>query len=119
MRCTGVTGRVGRGGPTMAAVLLAWAIAAPGIALAAKWEGEVVEVQAQDQSFAVREGSGAGIKAPIKIFRTDPDTRITFETKVVPFGNLVPGDQVSVHYRNQDPGPLATAVEIHRLHKAH
>lgn len=111
MRTQGVAGRLA----WLAAGLLAGALGAPWAALAADREGVVVAVRAQDRSFAVQADHGA---PPVTTFRTDAKTRITFERKVVPFANLVPGDRVSVRYRDQEPGPLATAVEIHRLRPA-
>jgi hypothetical protein len=111
MRRRGISKRFG----WLAAALLAWALGAPAAALAADQEGVVLEVQLQDGSFAVKGDDGA---SPPTIFRTDAKTRIRFEDKVVPFANLVPGDRVSVHYREQEVGPLATAIEIHRLRRA-
>jgi len=111
MRAKGAAGRLA----WLAAGLVAWALGAPGAALAMDREGVVLEVQVPDGSFAVKGEDGA---PPVTIFRTDAKTRITFERKVVPFANLVPGDRVSVRYRDQEMGPLATAVEIHRLRPA-
>jgi len=84
-----------------------------GTARAADRNGVVVAVQPKDQSFQVAGGGGPG--AAVVTFRTDAKTRVTFGRKVVPFGNLVPGDRVSVRYREHDLGPVATAVEIHHL----
>lgn len=100
-----------RGSAWLAAVLLAGVLGAPAAAAAADREGEVVEVQLRQKTFTVAGGGGASLVT----FRTDAGTRITFERKVVPFGNLVPGDRVSVRYRDQDLGPVATAVQIHRM----
>ncbi len=97
----------------LAAAFAAGALALPAAALAADRDGVVVEVQTKERSFTLESGNG-GHEA-LTTFRTDPGTRITFGHKVVPFGNLVPGYRVSVRYRDQDLGPIATAVQIHRL----
>jgi hypothetical protein len=109
MRLIGVAGR----GVGLAAALLAGVLGMPGAPAAADRDGVVVAVQPREGTFAVGDGNPAG--GPVVTFRTDAETRVTFGRKVVPFGNLVPGDRVSVRYRNQDLGPVATAVQIHRL----
>jgi hypothetical protein len=97
----------------LAAALAAGALALPGAALAADRDGVVVEVQTRERSFTLESGNGGHVA--LTTFRTDPETRITFGHKIVPFGNLVPGYRVSVHYRDQDLGPIATSVQIHHL----
>lgn len=112
----------GRGWPPrslgvgLLAGLALMAFTGPGTARAADRDGVVVAVQPRDRSFAV--ASEGGREATVVTFRTDRDTRVTFGRKVVPFGNLVPGDRVSVRYRDHDLGPVATAVEIHQLKPA-
>lgn len=96
----------------LGAALLAGLVAAPA-ARAGEVNGVILDVDGKARAFTLR--SLGETPAVIKTFRTDDGTRITFQRKSVPFGNLVPGGHVSVRYRNNDLGPVATSVTIHRL----
>jgi len=94
-------------------LVLAGSLVAAAPAWAADRNGVIVDVDGRAEAFTVRTTDAA--RAALETFRVDRRTRITFENKEVPFGNLVPGGHVTVHYKDDDRGALATAVTIHRL----
>jgi hypothetical protein len=95
------------------AAALAGGLWLPGTARAAEEDGVIVDVDGPARAFTVR--SAAPERPQVRTFRTTDETRITFGRKRVPFGNLVMGGRVSVRYRPDPLGPIATAVTIHRL----
>jgi hypothetical protein len=96
------------------AMLLAGLLAAPA-AWAGDLNGVILDVDGKSQAFTLR---SVGAERPVvETFRIDDGTRITFQSKRVPFGNLVPGGYVSVRYRDNDLGPVATSVTIHHAER--
>jgi hypothetical protein len=110
----GKAGRATRAARIGAVLLGGW-LALPALAWAGQETGVVVDVDGTARTLTVEMESGD--RPVVEKFRTSADTRITFGSKQVPFENLVPGDHVSVHYKNDDLGPMATAVTIHRLER--
>lgn len=102
---------IGYGG-LLGAALLAGLLALPGAARAGDLNGVILDVDGKGQAFTLR--AVERDRAVVETFRTDGGTRITFQSKRVPFGHLVPGGYVSVRYRDNDLGPVATSVTIHR-----
>lgn len=107
-------GRVRASAGVLAVVLaLAGAWVLPGVARAAGEDGVIVEVDDRARAFTVR--AAARERPVIRTFRTTDETRITFRRKRVPFGHLVVGGRVSVRFKADPLGPVATAVTIHPL----
>jgi hypothetical protein len=96
------------------AVLLAGLLAAPA-AWAGDLNGVILDVDGKSQAFTLRSVGEA--RPVVETFRVEDGTHITFQSKRVPFGNLVPGGYVSVRYRDNDLGPVATSVTIHHVER--
>lgn len=99
--------------PLLGAVLLAGLLAAPAAARAGDVNGVILDVDGKARVITLR--GEERDRAVVETFRIDDGTRITFQSKRVPFGNLVPGGYVSVRYRDNDLGPVATSVTIHHV----
>jgi len=97
------------------AALLAACLALPVLAWAGEGNGVIVDLDGKARTLTVELEARDG--PVMETFRTDADTRISFGSKRVPFENLVPGGHVSVRYRSNDLGPIATAVVIHRFQR--
>jgi hypothetical protein len=93
------------------AALLGGLLALPAAAWAGDLNGTILDVDGKAQAFTVE--TVKENRSVVETFRIDGGTHITFGSKRVPFGNLVPGGYVSVRYRDNDLGPVATAVTIH------